>query len=88
MNAHAVNHTDRPITAVFLTAAVGFVPYAGVVLPALVALWFARRNRDNRGLCIILLVIALVFVLLWTAYFAWHSGGTSSISHSHPSKVP
>jgi cobalamin synthase len=88
MNTHAVNHTDRPITAVFLTVVAGFVPLAGVVLAPLAAIWFVRRNRENHGLCIILIAVALVFVLLWVAYFAWHFGGTSSISHGHPSKVP
>jgi len=86
LNTFAVSHRDNPVLAVFLTVLAGFVPYAGVVIPLLVALRYARRNRANRGLCILLLVIALVFTLLWVAFFVWQ-GGSGSLDHSHSTKV-
>lgn len=86
MNAFAASHDDNPFLAVILTVVAGFVPYAGVGLPVLVALWFAKRNRDNRGLCILLIAIALVFTLLWVAFFAWQ-GGSPSWTNGHATKV-
>lgn len=87
MNAFAVHHRNNPLAAVLATVGVGFVPYAGVALPALAAFYFIRRNRDNRGLCLLLIAIAVIFALLWIAYIAWQ-GGSSSVHHSHPVKVP
>lgn len=86
MNAYAASHDDSPLVAVILTVVAGFVPYAGVALPALVAIIFISRNRDNRGLCLILIALAVIFALLWIAYFAWQ-GGSASIHHGHPVKV-
>jgi RsiW-degrading membrane proteinase PrsW (M82 family) len=85
MNAYVANHEDNPVMAVVWTLVAGL--FFG--LPAIVvAAMYIRRNRDNLGLCIVLGLIALIWTLLWIGVLSWQLGGSTSLHHGHPSKVP
>lgn len=88
MNTYVAHHDDNPVVALLWTGLSGFIPVAGCVLPLAFAIFYVRRNRDNRWLCIILIAIALIWMVIWVGVFAWQFGGSVSNHHSQPVKVP